>query len=521
VETPSGYFDFIFRSGVVAMMGVRRQQSRMVWLVVAAGLTVAACAGASSTDPVDTSAASTLAPPVSDSAEADDAQTDLRVDTSPPVSSAEDVVVEAPPTTEAEPLGRYATGDSSFLFDDDVVHTFDINLSEAALAELDGDPAAEEYVEGSLTFDGETLERVGVRYKGSIGAFLGCTAGPNPFEPSGEKTCTKLSLKIKVNWDGADTEFYGQRRVQLHSLNLDQSFMRDRLGYRMFREAGVPAPRATHARVNINGGFVGVFALIEHIDGRFTRDRFDDGTGNLYKEVWPFDAAGAVRAEGELIDSLRTNEDDDPSAEIIRSFAQELLGAGATTDPDAARRVFGERTDVEALVAYAVVDRAIRHDDGPFHWYCFEGPCEPHNFFMYEDPASREVHIIPWDLDNSFQSANPITVIADGWGETQNNCDPFPFGAIGLPQRSAACDPFVAAWALLDTEYERADAAFKSELFTPEIVRSLIDKWSAQIAPMVVEAANTFDDAPSVDEWRRSIEQMFIEVIDPPQEQEN
>ncbi|MFT4659571.1 MAG: spore coat protein CotH [Candidatus Aldehydirespiratoraceae bacterium] len=489
-------------------MRVRRQQSRMAWLAVVAGMALAACAGSSTSDPVDTSAAVT--PLVSDAVAIDGEQDDV----------SESVVPVESSSSEAEALGRYATGDSSFLFDDDLVHTFDINLSDAALAELEGDPVAEEYVEGSLTFDGETLERVGVRYKGSIGAFLGCTAGPNPYEPSGAKTCTKLSLKIKINWDGADAEFYGQRRVQLHSLNLDQSLMHDRLGYWMFREAGVPAPRATHARVNLNGDFVGVFALIEQIDGRFTRDRFDDGTGNLYKEMWPFDGNGAVRSEDELIDSLRTNEDDDPSAEIIRSFAQELLDAGAPTDPEAARRVLGERTDVEALVAYAVVDRAIRHDDGPFHWYCVERPCEPHNFFMYEDPTSRKVHIIPWDLDNSMQLSNAITDVADGWGETQNNCDPFSFGALGLPQRSAACDPFVAAWVLLDTEYERVEAAFRSELFTPENVRNLIDKWSAQIEPLVVEAANTFDDAPSVEEWRRSIEQIFINFVDPPQQQE-
>jgi spore coat protein CotH len=248
-----------------------------------------------------------------------------------------------------------------------VIHTFDLALRAAAVDELDSDPAAEEYVEGSLTFDGETLDRIGVRYKGSVGAFLGCTSGPNPFVPSGPKTCTKLSLKLKINWDGADAEFYGQRRVQLHAMNLDQSLLRDRLGYEMFREAGVPAPRSTHARVNISGEFIGLFALVEQIDGRFTRDRFEDGTGNLYKEMWPFDDSGAVRDADALVDSLKTNEDD-ASVDIMQSFAQDLLDAGAASDPDAARRVLGERTDPDAFISYAVVDRAIRHDDGPFHW---------------------------------------------------------------------------------------------------------------------------------------------------------
>jgi hypothetical protein len=87
------------------------------------------------------------------------------------------------------PEPKYETAGSQALFDQSVVRTFEINLPAESLAKLDADPAAEEYVEGSLTLDGETIERIGVRYKGSIGAFLGCTEGPNPFEPSGAKTC--------------------------------------------------------------------------------------------------------------------------------------------------------------------------------------------------------------------------------------------------------------------------------------------------------------------------------------------
>ena len=49
------------------------------------------------------------------------------------------------------------------------------------------------------------------------------------------------------------------------------------------------------------------------------------------------------------------------------------------------------------MLSYAVVDRAIRHDDGPFHWYCDWGQCEPHNFFWYENPNTSKIHLIPWD----------------------------------------------------------------------------------------------------------------------------
>ena len=28
----------------------------------------------------------------------------------------------------------------------------------------------------------------------------------------------------------------------------------------------------------------------------------------------------------------------------------------------------------------ALAERTIRNDDGPFHWYCDWGSCQPHNF---------------------------------------------------------------------------------------------------------------------------------------------
>lgn len=492
---------------------MRRTQLKATSLLLCAGIVAASCSSSGDSAPALPESDAVVSTAVPVEPEPDDAAEGTPTATTVAIDSAQEdePVVSEPESSEA----RYATGDSAFLFDPDTVHTFAIDLPEDALAELDSDPAAEEYVEGSLTFDGETLERVGVRYKGSVGAFVGCTSGSNPLRPEGAKTCTKLSLKLRINWDGQDTEFYGQRRVQLHSMNLDQSMMRDRLGYEMFRQMGVAAPRSTHARVEVNGEFVGVFALVEQVDGRFTRDRFDDGKGNLYKEVWPFDFDGGVRSADELIDGLETNEDDDPTVDIIQSFAQELLDSGAPTDAEAARRVLAERTDLDALMAYAVVDRAIRHDDGPFHWYCFEVPCEPHNFFIYEEPETRKIHMIAWDLDNSLMLSNPVTSIADPWGETQNDCETFPFGPIGLPQRSAACDPFVAAWALLDTEYERVDAEFRAGPFAPENVRQLLETWSEQIEPLVAEAAELHDDAVSVDRWNAARQRLIDDFVVP------
>jgi spore coat protein CotH len=409
-----------------------------------------------------------------------------------------------------EPPARWETGESDYLFDQDLLHTYELNLPEENLAILDSDPAAEEYVEGSLTFEGETVEPVGIRYKGSIGSFLACTDGPNPFQPSGNKTCDKLSMKVKINWTDSKTEFYGLRRVQLHAMNLDATLMHDRLGYWMFEQAGVAGPRSTHARLMINGEFAGLFAMTEQIDGRLVRDRFDDGTGNVYKEVWPFDDTGSIRSEDDLLAGLETNEDEDPDADIMIEFAQAIIDSGAAADPDAARAVLERWTDLDAFIAYAVVDRAIAHEDGPFHWYCLEGPCEPHNFYWYEDPTERKLHMIPWDLDNAFDNlvseANPVTPIADEWGETQNDCEPFAYGGFGLLQRSAACDPLVSAWSSLRDDFERVRTELFDGPLSVDVLLERLDAWAAQIEPVVAEQEATFDRALTVDNWQRALD---------------
>ena len=408
--------------------------------------------------------------------------------------------------------------DGSFLFDQQRLHTFEISLSEENLAILDADPAAEEYVEGEVTFDGET-RTVGVRYKGGIGAWVNCLEGTsisggfnNIFNPSGAKICPKLSIKIKINWQNADDEWHGQRKFQLHSMNLDPTQMRDRLGYHLFREMGVPAPRSTHARVVVNGDYVGLFALVEQIDGRFTRQNFPDGTGQLYKEIWPLDGNGNSLSDAAYASGLRTNEDEDPSFETIRTFAEEVATATPETRADAVARW----TDVETMLAYFVVERTIHHDDSLSHWRCF-GVCTTHNFYLYEDPTSGLFQVIPWDLDNAFQSISggPVSSfirVEDDFGEISNDCEPFNTGGFA-PQRSAACDPIIGALSDYGADYERLLDEFLSGPFAEERVTPLIEQWSAQIADATTEASEAHPgEALSVAAWEASVDALLADL---------
>ena len=257
----------------------------------------------------------------------------------------------------------------------------------------------------------------------------------------------------------------------------------------------------------------GLFQLVEQIDSRFTRMHFEDGTGNLYKEVWPFTADGDITDAGTFLASLRTNENDETSPQLIQRFAKDLLDAD---DPAAVVRDY---MDVEALMAQLAVDRTIRHDDGPFHWYCqgvLTDECSNHNFFFYEDPTNATITMIPWDLDNAFaniiEEVNPVIPIPDGLGEITADCGMFRYGAMGITQRSASCDPLFAAWASMETEYAAAierlhDGPLRSEELDP-----LIDEWAAQISAATEQAAEADDEALRPVEWTEALDGLYAQL---------
>ena len=435
-------------------------------------------------------------------------------------------LVDAPATTtttegtttvdesaDDEPQPTWQTGSSDVLFDQDELHTFFLTIPEDDLAFLDADPTAEVYVEGELQFGGETVSEVGIRYKGSHGAWVGCVDGA---DRSGAKTCTKLSMKVKINWgeEHAERLFYDVRKLQFHAVNNDSTLMNDRLGYWTFREAGVVAPRAVHARLVVNGEFLGVFVLVEQIDGRFTREHFEDGTGNLYKEVWPIETDGEPADVETVLAALRTNEEE---ADISRfmAFSNELAGA---VTADEQRAVIERWVAVDELVQLLAVDRFIRHDDGALHFYCDgpDGECINKNYYWYDNPTTGLFHLIPWDLDNAFQNiiapANRSTPIPDALGGITADCTNFDNLGNGVYQRSNGCDPIFATMAQYDDGFATTTELISSEVLTAGRAQAIITGWQDQIRDSVALADRDHDDALSFGWWQASVDDLLVRL---------
>lgn len=375
------------------------------------------------------------------------------------------------PGPGGSPPPASASIDAAWVFDEAVVRTYRVTLEPAAWDALRASAREETYVAADLEVEGHALPNVGLRFKGGFGSLEQC------FDEAGAMLCPKLSMKLKFDEFAPEQRLGGLKRLNFNAVTSDPSLMHERLGYALFRDMGVAAPRAVHARLVVNGELLGVFSLVEQIDGRFTDDRFAGGDGNLYKEQWP--DTEDLETVGE---HLTTNEDT-PDHSGMLEFHAALRDAA----PEALPSVLERYVEVEPLFRYVAVDRAIRNWDGITAFYCSEYGCYNHNYYFYQHEGEPRFTLIPWDLDNTFSVATAFEAVP-GPLEIPSDCSVrypvFPDVTVQAP----ACDPLLRALASSDGgRYTAALSELLDGPFADGVLEARIDALAAQLAPAVAE----------------------------------
>ena len=378
------------------------------------------------------------------------------------------------------------------LFAEGRVPRFEFAVSDSAWVWLNAHATDEEYVPATLRVDSVEVGTVGLRYKGSYGSLFNCFEG-------GRNVCARISFKVKFDWADTTLRFEGLKRINLHSLRGDESLLRDRLSYRMFRESGIHASRASHAMVSVNGAPFGLYGMIEAVDGRFAKSRWKDddgGDGNLYKEAWP--------SEGrtDYASALRTNEG--ASTEGMAEFARDVAEAARTGD----RTLFERHVDPVRALDYLAVDVAIDNVDGYRTFYCGSasprGPedCAPHNFYWYQRTDSAFFSLVPWDHNATFL-VSPWLADLPEWDDRSVSCaKPERTGANTL--WFAGCYPwFRVLRDLYAREWREAMERLLEGPLANGVPEAWIDAWAAEIEPFVRE-----DTLHSETGWRNAVGQL-------------
>jgi len=373
------------------------------------------------------------------------------------------------------------TGGKKHIFDQKQFHAYKLEVETADWDWLNKNALKEEYVPAKLVFEGKRYHGAAVRYKGDWTSLQMC------FDKTGKQVCPKLSLKVRFNkYDGCG-RFHGMRRIMFNSSRTDSSFMRERAVWNMMKDVGMRGSRATHATLSVNGKSLGVFVMVEQVDKEYLEDQFKNAEGNLYKQVWPkFDKAD------NYIKALKTNEDDNPSAERMIQFAAALKKATAAT----AAKDLAPFIDLKLLAGELAMHLAIGNWDGPFTFRCWDKWCVNNNYYFYDEPGGL-ISMLPWDLDNTLM-IDPPDFSSDYWTKKPASCAPIEpckfFGTKPCPPSTPSSSKIIPVPCdnLLNFAVATNKAAYRAMLTKlpaalDKAVKNL-DTWQAQIkADMIAD----------------------------------
>ena len=272
-----------------------------------------------------------------------------------------------PPVIEGEADDFYAAGQ---------VRDIHLRMTEAALESLRGDPRS--WVEGEFQWEESWYGPVGIRIKG---------------EQSYRDIDEKPSLKIKFSEYQDDGRFLGMRRIVFNNMIGDNSMLRERLAYRVFREYGSPAPRANHVNVFVNGERYGLYANVENTDEELLKEWFDNDEGSMW-EIHDADF------QPDLTVGFEIEEGNDDRTQIDALTAT-MQGERATQD-------MFDYVDKDAWYRYFPVMAFIGNLDG----YPFSEPGD--DAHLYQDPTSGKFHFIPHGLDETFLDDASVEYVMHG-----------------------------------------------------------------------------------------------------------
>lgn len=316
---------------------------------------------------------------------------------------------------------------------------------------------------GNFEFSGLSFTNAAIRYKGN-GTFLaGFRNRRHPF-------------KLDLNEHVPGQRLVGRDEINLHNLAADASCISDTLAYEFFRDAGVPAPRTTFARVFITvedqweRQLFGLYAMVENPDKDWIETWRPKTSVALFKPVTQrlFEDLGGVWADYEEIYDPKTKPSDHQKERLL-----ELCRLTShANDAEFAERV-GDFVDLDQFATFFACNALLSNYDSILD--------NGQNYLLWHDPTTDRFGLSPWDLDHS-------------WGA-------FPFvGTREQRERASLFHPWIGEKLFLErlfntpafVEKYRAELdRLLTSLFIPERLSARIDELASVIRPALAEQSSS------------------------------
>jgi spore coat protein H len=251
-------------------------------------------------------------------------------------------------------------------FHEPAIRTFQFELSDAALSLLRQSPRS--YVTGSVVEAGRILTNVAVRLRGN-GSFRSLDDKPN--------------FAVKFDQFATNQTYRGLEKLMFNNSVQDETRLAEFVSTQLFRDAGLPAARVTHARVQLNRRDLGLYVVVEAMNRDFLKRHFKNSRGNLYE-------GGMADIDAPLQQDSGTPGD--------QADLKKLAQACALTNQVERERSLGSVLDIDQFISFAAMEMLTAHWDG----YVIH----TNNFRLYRDPSTDQFAFIPHGMDWTLMRPN-------------------------------------------------------------------------------------------------------------------
>jgi len=273
------------------------------------------------------------------------------------------------------------------LYDTTVLRNLDFQFHDTNWwALLEQNYASQTYILADLTVENVTYPDVGVRIRGHTSY----TQLP--------PTSQKVSLNVELDFVHPDQDLMGYGTLNLNNSFSDPTFCRE-VAYQNIIAQHMPAGRANHVTVSLNGANWGVYANVQQWNKDLLRDWFEDEDGLRIKIPNKPNGPG-LRYLGTNVlnysDDYEIKDDGglaDPWGALINIC--NVVTNGSLSNWEVA---IDEFFAIDPSIRSVVLENLYSDDDS----YINKGA----DFVVYRDPVDGRAHIQQTDANETFRRAN-------------------------------------------------------------------------------------------------------------------
>lgn len=245
------------------------------------------------------------------------------------------------------------------------------------------------HLQANLIIDNKKIYSVGIRFKGE---------SSYEFYPGKKKP-----FRIKFNKFIKGQDFQGLEELNLTNNFKDPSMMREKIYLDLLNKEGLPAPRATYAKVYIMDKYWGLYLVNESIDKIFLETRFNDSKGNLFQgePQASFIYLGNEPSKYWNKYTLKNNTQKNDWTDLVKFV--KLINDTVLTKDEYVRKLETNFNLDKCLRAWAI-NNLLGNIDAYNMFY-------PHNFFVFHDSVSFKWHWISLDGNYAFAAWNPVMTL--------------------------------------------------------------------------------------------------------------